>query len=386
MDDIVFVTADSVRYDHVDEMEFISSLGPRVGVTAAHYTRPSLAGLLSSSLISALQSQVVGPSIATVAAEQGYTCIGLAPTPQTDPAFGFDTGFDEYETFSEGGGDNPFKNRQSRIREFLGSFNTVRQVYRRLVPMEAVLSSLPTDEELIDMAIERFNDASSPRFLWVHLMESHRPYGTGSEALPKELDRKAGVAGNNGLLRLRSDPVSDVEVERIDATYRDALNRVDGQIERLLTEIDSDPTFVFTADHGDEFGEEGYFYHQGFRRRVVDTLIEVPVVMDGVCDIERDRFSVLDIAPTLVEHEMDAEAPDRWHGTNLAAGGSETMITVAPWHEKATIAVQDETKKLVARDANVSLESGEHRTEASSAEVSDELEQRLQDLGYMDAG
>lgn len=386
MDDIVLVTSDSVRYDHVEEMDFISSLGPRVGVTAAHYTRPSLAGLLSSSLVSALQSKVVGPSIASVAAEHGYTCIGLVPTPQTDPAFGFDAGFDEYETFSEGGGDNPFKNRRSRIRESLGRFNAVRQLYRRLVPMEAVLTSLPSDEEIIDMAIERFNDAPSPRFLWVHLMESHRPYGTGAQALPKDLDRKAGAAGNNGLLR--SESVSDAEIERIDATYRDALGRVDGQIERLLDEIGSDPAFVFTSDHGDEFGEDGYFYHQGFRRRVVDTLTEVPVVMDGVgIEDEPDRFSLLDIAPTLIESiDADTEIPDRWHGTNLAAGGSETMITVAPWHEKATIAVQDGEKKLVARDANVSLESDSVQTEASRTEVSEELEQRLRDLGYADAG
>lgn len=388
MDDIVLVTADSVRYDHVEEMDFISSLNPRVGVTAAHYTRPSLAGLISSSLVSALQSKVVGPSIASVAAEHGYTCIGLVPTPQTDPAFGFDGGFDQYETFSEGGGDNPLKNRRSRIRESLGRINAVRRLYRRLVPMEAVLTSLPSDEEIIDMAIERFNDAQSPRFLWVHLMESHRPYGTGAQALPKELDRKAGAAGNNGLLG--SESVSEAEIERIDATYRDALGRVDGQIERLLDEIDSDPTFVFASDHGDEFGEDGYFYHQGFRRRVVDTLTEVPVVMDGVGiedEDEPDRFSLLDIAPTLIESiDADVEVPDRWHGTSLTAGGSETMITVAPWHEKATIAVQDGEMKLVARDASVSLESDSVQTEASRTEVSEELEQRLRDLGYADAG
>ncbi|WP_390207730.1 sulfatase-like hydrolase/transferase [Halocatena marina] len=275
--------------------------------------------MLSSSLVSALQSKITGPSIASVAAEHGYTCIGLAPTPQTDPAFGFDSGFDEYETFSEGGGENPFKNRRSRIRESLGRINSVRRLYRRLVPMEAVLSSLPTDEEIIDMAIERFNDAPAPRFLWVHLMESHRPYGTGSEALPKELDRKAGAAGNTGLLGSKS--VSESEIEQIKGTYRDALGRVDGQIERLLAEIDADPTFVFTSDHGDEFGEDGYFYHQGFRRRVVDRLIEVPVVMDGV-DLETEpeakpepnRFSVLDIAPTLIE-SAGMEVPDQWHGT-----------------------------------------------------------------------
>lgn len=383
MNDIVLVTADSVRYDHVDEMEFVSSLGSQVGVTAAHYTRPSIAGLLSSSLLSAIESQIAGPTIPSVLSEEGYTCIGLAPTPQADRAFGFDEGFDEYETFSEGGSDNPLKNRRSWLRESLGRFDSVRRLYRRLVPMEAVLDGIPNDEEVIDMAIERFNEASSPRFLWVHLMESHRPYGTGSQALPKDLDRRAGAAGNEGLLR--SVSVTDEEIEEIDGYYRDALGRVDGEIERLLTGIDADPAFVFTSDHGDELGEEGYFYHQGFRRRVVDSLIEVPVVMDGF-DVEPpERFSALDIAPTVVEH-AGCDVPNGWHGQRLAEGGSDTMITVAPWHEEATVAVQDDTKKLVAQDAGVSLDSDAGRAEASRSDVSPEIEQRLQNLGYTDAG
>lgn len=383
MDDIVLVTADSVRYDHVDEMEFVSSQDAQVGVTAAHYTRPSIAGLLSSSLLSAIESRIAGPTLPSVLSDHGYTCIGLAPTPQTDPAFGFGEGFEEYETFSEGGGDNPLKNRRSWLRESLGQFDSVRRLYRRLVPMEAVLSGIPSDEAVIDMAIERFNEASSPRFLWVHLMESHRPYGTGSQALPKDLDRRAGAAGNEGLLR--SVSVTDEEIEQIDGFYRDALGRVDGEIKRLLTEIDSEPAFVFTSDHGDELGEAGYFYHQGFRRRVVDTLIEVPVVMDGF-DVEPpERFSALDIAPTVVEH-AGGTVPDSWHGQRLTEGGSDTMITVAPWHEEATVAVQDGTKKLVAKDANLSLESEAGQAQASRSEVSPEIEQRLRNLGYTDAG
>ncbi|UPM42985.1 sulfatase-like hydrolase/transferase [Halocatena salina] len=383
MNDIVLVTADSVRYDHVDEMEFVSSLGSQIGVTAAHYTRPSIAGLLSSSLVSAIESRIAGPTIPNVLSDLGYTCIGLAPTPQTDPAFGFGDGFDEYETFSEGGGDNPLKNRRSWLRESLGRFDSVRRLYRRLVPMEAVLSDIPSDEEVIDMAIERFNEATSPRFLWVHLMESHRPYGTGSQALPKDLDRRAGAAGNEGLLR--SVSVTDEEIEEIDGYYRDAIDRVDGEIDRLLTEINADPTFVFTSDHGDELGEEGYFYHQGFRRRVVDTLIEVPVVMDGF-DVEPpERFSALDIAPTIVDH-AGGDIPEEWHGRRLVDGGSDTMITVAPWHEEATVAIQDGTKKLVAQDADVSLDSDAGRAEASRSDVSPEIEQRLRNLGYTDAG
>ncbi|PSP90825.1 sulfatase [Halobacteriales archaeon QS_4_69_34] len=381
MDDVVLVTADSVRHDHRDAMEFVSSLDAHTGITAAHYTRPSLAGLLTANLLSALQSKAVGPTLPEVLAEHGYTCIGLVPSPQADSTFGFDAGFDAYETFSEGGG-NPLENRRSQVREFLGGFPLVRRLYRRLVPMEAVLTSLPDDGAIVDEAIERFNDAPAPRFLWVHLMGSHRPYGTGAEALPPALDRKAGAAGNRGLLR--SKPVSDRETELIRRTYRRALARVDSRIERLLDGLDSDPAVAFTSDHGDELGEEGYFYHQGFRRRVVDTLTEVPVAFSGL-SVERDRFSLLDVAPTLLGH-VGIEPPERWHGSDLAAGGSEPMVTIAPWHEAATVAVRTDGTKLVASDADVSLETGGERAAASRTEVPAALEDRLRDLGYADAG
>ena len=81
MDDIVLVTADSVRYDYADEMSFVSSRDVFPGISAAHYTRPSLAALHSSSYLAAAKTQPVGTTLAEALSEAGYTCIGLAPTP-----------------------------------------------------------------------------------------------------------------------------------------------------------------------------------------------------------------------------------------------------------------------------------------------------------------
>jgi arylsulfatase A-like enzyme len=383
MRDVVLVTADSVRRDFVDAMPFVDSHEVLTGVTAGHYTRPSLAALQSSRLRASVQSRVLGPSLAEVLGEAGYTTIGLVPTAQADPTFGFDAGFDHYDNYMSGGGDNPARNRRSGLREFLGSFDVVRQVYRRVYPMEANMADLPDDGAVVDEAVERFDDADGPTFLWVHQMESHRPYGTGDRAIPGEIDRKAEASG--GRHWFGSSTVTDEERELILDHYRDALERVDDRVRRLVESVESaDPVFAFAADHGDEFGEEGYYYHQGYRRRVADPIIRVPVVLEGV-DTLGERCSLLDVAPTLAG-AVGADVPGEWDGNDLAATTTDQTLTVAPWHEKATVAWQDFERKVVARDADVSMTEGDQTVAVERADVSEDVEAQLQNLGYSDAG
>lgn len=382
MRDIVLVTADSVRWDFADALPFVSSLDPIRGITAGHYTRPSLGSIHSGRLAGAVESKAVSPTIAEVLDDAGYTCLGVAATAQADPAFDFDAGFDAYENFMDGGG-NAVQNRRSSLREYLGQFEIVRAVYHRFFPMEAVLSGLPPDDDVIDHAIERFNDAAGPRFLWVHLMESHRPYGRGDEALPTELDRKAEASGRDSILP--TPELTDAEHEQLLDTYRDALARTDDRIERLHREIDAeDPVFVVTSDHGDELGEEGYYYHQGYRRRVVDPIVEVPLAVGGL-DLAPERASLLDVGPTLAR-VAGVDPPEAWAGYDLRERGTATAITVAPWHDDATVAIRDEERTLIAADADVSLSADDRDAAVGRADVDESVEQRLQELGYTDAG
>lgn len=381
MDDIVFVTADSVRYDYVDSMEFVSSSGAIPGIAAGHYTRPSLASLHSSNILGAIQSKIVTPSLATCLQSEGYTTIGLAPSPQLDPAFGFSNGFTHYDNFTSGSG-NPLSNRRSRVREYLGSFDTVRQIYRRIFPMEAVLDGLPSDAELVDRAIELFEETEPPRFLWLHLMGTHRPYGTGDEAVPNTLDRKAESVGGGGLFGGKA--ISEQEHHLIEEKYRAALSRADQEIERLVDQINSDPMFVFTSDHGEELGEQGYYYHQGYRQRVPDTVLRVPVVFDQL-DLPHSRCSLIDIPPTITA-AVCGDSPDEWLGSDIMESPTENTITVAPWHDTATVAWSDGANKLVARDAKVSMQSRGKESKVERSEVPQDIEARLQALGYQDGG
>jgi len=370
MDDVLLVTADSVRLDYTEELSWLASHDVLHGVTGAHYTRPSLASLLSSNYRSAIESRVVGPTIAEVLSDAGYTCLGYAPNPNTDPTFGFGDGFDEYETFVDPG------NVGNSLRQYLSQFDPLRRLYYLLYSPQAKSDNRPSDAEVVDQAIEAFNRASGPRFLWLHLMESHRPYGQGDDATPEELDQKAYFS---------PEKLTDEERKQIDDAYRGALGRVDENVRRLYEGVNGEPTLLFTADHGESFGETGFYYHRGHARSVASEIVDVPVITDGI-DFTGQHLSLYDIGPTLVE-SLGVDAPDAWHGDDLRSDPSRFAITIAPWHDTATIAWQDYERKIVARDADVAYSDADGvQSESERADVDPALEQQLRDLGYVDAG
>jgi arylsulfatase A-like enzyme len=369
MRDVVLVSADSVRYDFVDAMPYVSSLSRHRGITGAHYTRPSLASLLTASYRGAVESQVSSPTVAEAFSDAGYTTIGLSSSPHTDRRFGFDTGFDVYEHFSKAG------NRGNPLRQFASQFDLIRRAYHRVRPPHAKLSNRLPDDELIDAAVDAFNQESGPRFMWLHLMGTHRPYGLGEEAVPKSIDRTALFS---------PDRVTDEDQEIIEQRYRDSLARADTEIKRLVDEIAADdPLVVFTSDHGDEFGEEGHYFHQPQRRRVADALTTVPVSVNDLSLPE--PLSLLDIGPTLLG-AVDAEIPGEFDGQDVRQDPREQAITIAPWHDTATVAWRDfETgTKLVSRDADVSLERDGEQVDVSRDAVDEDLKQQMRDLGYVE--
>ncbi|GAB3690289.1 sulfatase-like hydrolase/transferase [Salinarchaeum chitinilyticum] len=376
MRDVILVSADSVRHDFLDAMPYVSAnLDNHEAITGAHYTRPSLASLLTSNYQGAVESRVVEPSVAEAFSDAGYTTIGLSSSPHTDARFGFDSGFDVYHHFSEAG------NRGNPIRQFASQFDLIRKVYHRFKPPHAKLSNRLPDDELIDESIEAFNAEDGPRFMWLHMMGTHRPYGLGDDAVPKDVDRKA---------LFKPEKLTDAERETIEAKYRATLERADAEIERLVESVDSeDPLVVFTSDHGDEFGEEGVWFHQPQRGRVADALITVPAATN---DLElAGPLSSLDIAPSILADQAGPDAvPPEWHGKDVrpeAAGGQgprNHALTVAPWHGSATLAWQDFETKIVAKDADVALSRDGETVEAERSDVDEDLKQQMRDLGYVE--
>jgi membrane-anchored protein YejM (alkaline phosphatase superfamily) len=112
----------------------------------------------------------------------------------------------------------------------------------------------------------RFADMTGPFYALLNVGETHYPY-----ALPDEDPSEWPViSGVHGVLKRVDDAQGDLTggeffdtaaMDRLRARQLRATEYVDGVIGRLFTELPADTWVVVTADHGELFGEGGYFGH-----------------------------------------------------------------------------------------------------------------------------
>lgn len=187
-----------------------------------------------------------------------------------------------------------------------------------------------------------------PFFAFVRLMATHWPYLASPDNLAdfdpcdgrdhdfNEGSALAGMAGRPGGFRLIDEeayrtrfyaPEHDTKTRRhLIAHYDAALRNTDAMVGALIDRLREagllrNTVVVVTADHGEAFGEHGYFTHGA---RVHKAAMHVPLVIRLPDDFPRARrgqvvdelVRVIDIMPTA----LDANAlpvPERLDGTSL---------------------------------------------------------------------
>ncbi|MDK2781500.1 MAG: hypothetical protein PWR13_528 [Archaeoglobi archaeon] len=95
--------------------------------------------------------------------------------------------------------------------------------------------------------------------------------------------------------------LKDKELKLILDAYDDCIKEADQWTEQLWNDLkDTDPIFIIHADHGDAFGEHGFFGHPPEH---YEYLIRVPLVIynTDVKDVVREPVSLLRLAPTIYE-------------------------------------------------------------------------------------
>ncbi len=181
-----------------------------------------------------------------------------------------------------------------------------------------------------------------PFFLWLHLFDPHMPYAPPDGARisrPAKLPAAVTEFSRPQIRSLLEDRGGDLPRWLLDYArqlYRGEVEYVDRQLGELLATLDeldlaADTAVVFTADHGECFGN-GYYFEHG--RCLFDGAVRVPLIVrhppaiDAGVEVRR-QVELLDVAPTLLDL-AGLPVPPQFSGRSLLAVGDRRPAVVQP--------------------------------------------------------
>lgn len=418
MRDIVLVTVDSLRPDHVgwhgydrettpnlDELAEESRVFSRAFAHACS-TRPSFPSILTSSyaLMHGGFERVSSDrtTVAEALSRGGYRTAGFHSNLYLSADFGYDRGFDTfYDSRTDPSVTAKARNAVKRHLDSDGLiYRSLQQLFNATEKRTGIeVGSAYVDAaELTDLALDWVREEADdgPRFLWVHYMDVHHPYVPPADYQQRFRDDpvsdRDAVQLRRKMLEAPGD-VSERERRTLVDLYDAEIAYVDREVDRLLEGIDSswgdDTVVAFTADHGEEFGDHGGFSHSA---TFYDEVLHVPLLLsDGTAGEFDDLVGLLDLAPTLVDCAGLAQ-PDAFEGSSLLDDDWDRSEVIAEWadtdpeSDARRYAIRSEDWKYVRMDDGTErlfvLESdpGERNDVVDAMpDVADEFRARLQD-------
>jgi arylsulfatase A-like enzyme len=322
--DIVLVSIDSLRFDHLGcygypqpttpNIDRIAAQGVRCAsaVSTTSWTLPAHAALMTGLFDSThgvvdngLRLSDREPTLAAVLRENGYQTAGFFGGPYLHAAFGFGHGFEHYENCSD---DAASAARDARAEDSAPSSADLERSHRhRTGPrtLDAVSRWLAHEAD------ER------PMFLFVHLWDVHYDYDPPHEYVEMFDPGYAGTLDASDLMHnpAINDHMAPRDLQHLIALYDGAIRFTDEILGKVLSAIEArgrmqNTLLVITADHGEEFFEHG---DKGHQQTLFDEVVHVPLVVRWperlpAGPIVRDQVRLVDVMPTLL---ACADAEDR---------------------------------------------------------------------------
>ncbi len=226
------------------------------------------------------------PTLATTLKEQGYTTIAVHSAFPVSGHFGFDQGFDVFESFQV---------NMERTDEVHDRWDVTRGQRR--------------SDETTDIALRELRGSDGPFFMWVHYWDPHDPI-----MLPPQEFLPEGFKPNPENIAGRHTEI-----------YESELAYLDTQIGRLLDGVGDlgllDDTMVcLTADHGEGL-DDGVRDHGWWAHRIlyqeqihVPLMVSGPGVPKGVSPPQLVRTA--DLAATVYDY-LDVPPPRALSGASL---------------------------------------------------------------------
>ena len=295
---IVLLIADSLRYDSVFSKEN-SDLIPQKLSQESHiyrntyssgcWTLPATSSIFTGKLPHEHQATTrtrMGlnndyPTLAEILSSKGYETVQLTANPVTTHIFGLDRGFDRIErswNYFEKGEDTFLNSilllgkRRIRQRFLQGDFITGKMTEDIKAGQAWVTSFAPNQMDRAINLIEQNQKENTPSFLFLNLMETHFPYhidetfktlSSGIFNSINELKSLYHMVNQSWLKtgkRHIHPSMLEVMRKRQQLAWKNIKDKVDLFYKRIKENFPN-TLFIFGADHGDNFGDEGWRYH-----------------------------------------------------------------------------------------------------------------------------
>jgi arylsulfatase A-like enzyme len=360
----LLLTVDALRADHLGQYGYDRDTMPVLDRLTAEgtvftnafangsHTRPSIPSLHASRHLAYADFERQD-TIASVLKEAGLhtACIG------TQTGFHDSAGeliFDEYtnlgrdEFYEQASQERSASERVAgavrrgagRIRpvlEHLGpAYDVIEEVYEETVGHGFNYLGYTGAERVVDVTLDWLTDRPDEDFfLWMHLMEGHRPYGVHDEN-PRYLDEPIPSPEIRRLMKtagLASETLTVSEHERLVDMYDSDLRYCSRHLSRLFDGLETrglwdELTVVFSADHGEEFHDHGRYFHVNLP---YDELLHVPLVVrtpETGGEVVEGQRELLDVAPTIAAlHGVDVPSTS-FQGSSLFEGDEREVIAI----------------------------------------------------------
>jgi arylsulfatase A-like enzyme len=365
---IVIITIDALRADHLSSYGYPRKTSPRIdafaasstlyenSISQASSTHPSMAAMLTSNLpieFTGHPFKYVPYSLSTVAESlrnAGYETGAVVSNVWLRSSLGFDQGFAEYD-------------ERSAMAEFYGDTDRI---------------NWKNAAQVSDGGVAFLDRHKSDRFfLWLHYLDPHHPYDPqppfDEKFAQKRKDHQDLIAQLRSLptdkqtellskLGKREIPMPDDTFQAVIDQYDGEIAYTDVQVGRVFDALDelglSDNTVVvLTADHGEEFREHGDWGH-GIT--LFKEVVHVPLIVHTPRQTAGQRVKqvvrTIDIAPTMLTL-AGVSVPETMRGEDLtraAARADASAVSVCP--RVGLSSIQTDTWKLIrAKDGRASL-------------------------------
>lgn len=289
-------------------------------------------------------------TLARELSKHGYSTGAFNPNAFASSFFGFDKGFNYFQDFL--GSDNRFLTslynkvlRNVTNSGMKGLASNLRNL-RNFVQREEIFKPW---ESYYNFVVDWTEKAEKPFFLWILSLDTHHPY-LSSREYRKWSNLFTMWQSNWKLQKVNwEDKLSDKERKWLINAYDDSIYYADRFIEKLWNNLkDLDPIFIIHSDHGEGFGEHGFYGHQPY---LYEEIIHVPLVIynAGIRGRIEKPVSLLGLPATILDLINEE---NKFLSNSFLKGGNDLTISKVFENDKRKVAVRMKDWKFITGQKN----------------------------------